>query len=53
MSVPTISFSPDKLVKLGLKIADNLHYQLSPEELVEDTLKRGQGVLKRYRCTGN
>jgi len=45
MSVPTISFSPDKLVKLGLKIADNLHYQLSPEELVEDTLKRGQGVL--------
>src|SRR6478609_118681 len=45
MSVPTIAFSPDKLVKLGLNIADSIHYQLSPEELVEDTLKRGQGVL--------
>ena len=46
MSVPTIiSFSTENLVKLGLKISDSIHYQSSPEELVQDTLRIGEGVL--------
>ncbi len=45
MSVPTISFSTENLVKLGLKHSENIHYQSSPEELVQDTLRMGEGVL--------
>src|SRR2546423_15599569 len=45
MSVPTISIPVDKLVGLGLRVANNIHYQLSPEELVQDTLRLGEGVL--------
>ncbi len=45
MSVPTISFSAEKLVMLGLTQTDNIHYQLSPEELVQDSLRLGEGVL--------
>src|SRR5215218_11258807 len=45
MSVPTISFSTENLVKLGLKNTDSIHYQSSPEELVQDTLRIGEGVL--------
>lgn len=45
MSVPTISFSSEKLIKLGLTNTENIHYQSSPEELVQDTLRMGEGVL--------
>jgi phosphoenolpyruvate carboxykinase (ATP) len=45
MSVPTISFSTENLVKLGLKNSENIHYQSTPEELVQDTLRIGEGVL--------
>src|ERR1700712_1372157 len=45
MSVPTISFSTENLVKLGLTMTDSIHYQSSPEDLVQDTLRRGEGVL--------
>ena len=45
MSVPTISIPVEKLVNLGLRVANNIHYQLSPEELVQDTLRLGEGVL--------
>jgi len=45
MSVPTLAISADTLVKLGLRITDTIHYQLSPEELIQDTLRRGEGVL--------
>ncbi len=45
MSVPTISIPVDKLVALGLRVANNIHYQLLPEELVQDTLRLGDGVL--------
>ncbi len=45
MSVPTISFSTENLVKLGLKHSENIHYQSTPEELVQDTLRIGEGVL--------
>ncbi|MDQ6610210.1 MAG: phosphoenolpyruvate carboxykinase (ATP) [Bacteroidota bacterium] len=45
MSVPTISFSAENLVKLGLTTTDSIHYQSSPEELVQDTLRMGEGEL--------
>jgi phosphoenolpyruvate carboxykinase (ATP) len=45
MSVPTISISKENLVKLGLKNTESIHYQLTPEELVQDTLRTGEGML--------
>jgi phosphoenolpyruvate carboxykinase (ATP) len=45
MSVPTISISKQELVKLGLKKTESVHYQSTPEELVQDTLRLGEGVL--------
>lgn len=45
MSVPTISFSIENLAKIGLRNTENIHYQSSPEELVQDTLRLGEGVL--------
>jgi phosphoenolpyruvate carboxykinase (ATP) len=45
MSVPTITISKEKLVKLGLTETESIHYQSTPEELVQDTLRRGEGVL--------
>ena len=45
MSVPTISIPTKNLLRLGLKTAETIHYQLSPEELVQDTLRIGEGVL--------
>lgn len=46
MSVPTlVSFSKENLIRIGLKHADNIRYQLSPEELVQDTLRTGEGTL--------
>jgi len=45
MSIPVISLHTDKLIRLGLHISDSIHYQLSPEELVEDCLQRGEGAL--------
>jgi len=45
MSVPTISFSVENLVKIGLKNTESIHYQSTPDELVEDTLRIGEGVL--------
>jgi phosphoenolpyruvate carboxykinase (ATP) len=45
MSIPTIMISTDKLVNLGLRLSNNIHYQLSPEELVEDSLRLKEGVL--------
>jgi phosphoenolpyruvate carboxykinase (ATP) len=45
MSVPTISISTQHLVKLGLRSSHTIHYQLSPEELIADALRMGEGVL--------
>ncbi len=45
MSVPTITFPFENLKRLGLKASETIHYQLSPEELVQDTLRTGEGVL--------
>lgn len=40
-----VSISPEKLYSLGFKQFRNLHYQLHPEELVEQTVLRKQGIL--------
>jgi phosphoenolpyruvate carboxykinase (ATP) len=45
MSVPTISIPVNKLLKLGLTATNNIHYQLTPDELVQDTLRLGEGEL--------
>ncbi|HUQ96964.1 MAG TPA: phosphoenolpyruvate carboxykinase (ATP) [Chitinophagaceae bacterium] len=45
MSVPTIFFAREKLAKLGLSHAESLHYQSPPEDLIKDTLRRGEGRL--------
>ncbi len=45
MSVPVITMPTRNLLRLGLKSAENIHYQLSPEELVQDSLRIGEGVL--------
>lgn len=44
MSIPVITI-PKNLLKLGIRNTENIHYQLSPEELVQDTLRMGDGVL--------
>lgn len=46
MSVPTmLSVPKNSLINLGLQIAENIHYQLSPEELIQQTVALGQGVI--------
>lgn len=46
MSVPTLLGLPKlALINLGLKSAENVHYQLSPEELIQQAVERGEGVL--------
>jgi phosphoenolpyruvate carboxykinase (ATP) len=46
MSVPTMIAVPKKaLINAGLKIGDNVHYQLAPDELTQQTISRGEGVL--------
>jgi phosphoenolpyruvate carboxykinase (ATP) len=45
MSTSTIAFSSSELRRLGLTLRNTVHYQLSPEELVDHTLRRGEGVL--------
>ena len=46
MSVPTMITLPKKaLVNLGLQLSSDIHYQLPPEELTQQTIQRGEGVL--------
>jgi phosphoenolpyruvate carboxykinase (ATP) len=46
MLVPTmIALPKNALVNLGLKLSGDIHYQLTPEELTEQTICRGEGVL--------
>lgn len=45
MSIPTITLSKKALLRIGLKNTESIHYQLSPSELVQDTLRIGDGVL--------
>src|SRR5689334_8076531 len=45
MSVPTIAIPTQKLLKIGLRATNNVHYQLPAEELVQDTLRIKEGTL--------
>ena len=45
MSIPVIAIPKKNLLSLGLSNSENIHYQLSPQELVQDTLRMGDGVL--------
>jgi len=45
MSAPVISTPLDRLIKIGLRVTDSIRYQLSPEELVKDCLRKKQGTL--------
>jgi phosphoenolpyruvate carboxykinase (ATP) len=45
MSLPTLTIPTEKLLQMGFSDATNIHYQLQPDELTEQTVLRGQGVL--------
>ncbi len=45
MSIPVITVPRVNLQGIGLKNVENIHYQLPPDELVNDTLRTGNGVL--------
>jgi phosphoenolpyruvate carboxykinase (ATP) len=45
MQTVTLSFSTDELLKIGFKETGPVHYQLSPDELVQQVLNRGEGIL--------
>src|ERR1044072_267966 len=45
MSVSVPPVSSKQLESLGFKVNNTIHYQLSPEELVQDALRLGEGEL--------
>src|SRR5437588_426982 len=45
MPIQTMVSIPKDLKNTGLKITDSIHYQLSPEELIEQTIYRNEGVI--------
>jgi phosphoenolpyruvate carboxykinase (ATP) len=45
MISPTIQLDPKKLLQIGLSVNTGIHYQLSPETLVNQAVLKGQGVL--------
>ena len=45
MSIPTLAIPRQKILQMGLNNSDLIHYQLSPDELVEETLRRKEGTL--------
>ncbi len=45
MSIPTLSIPTENLVKSGLILTETIHYQRTPEELVQDTLRINEGVI--------
>ena len=45
MSVSTLTIPASQLIALGFDINNHIHYQLSPEELIEDTICMGEGLL--------
>ncbi len=40
-----LSLPKNAFINLGIKSAENVHYQLTPEELTEQTIARKEGVL--------
>jgi phosphoenolpyruvate carboxykinase (ATP) len=45
MSEQVIAIPVEELLKLGLQSIEKIHYQLSPEELSQDTIRIGEGEL--------
>lgn len=45
MSVPVKSVFSKNLVQLGLQGVEGIHYQSSPEELMQDAIRIGEGVI--------
>ena len=45
MAVPTLAFSKKALARLGLTTTQNVHYQLPAQDLVDDVIRNGDGVL--------
>ncbi len=45
MSIPTLTIPSKNLLVTGLSERTNIHYQLSPEELTQQTINLKQGVL--------
>ncbi|MEQ1676808.1 MAG: phosphoenolpyruvate carboxykinase (ATP), partial [Chitinophagaceae bacterium] len=45
MPVSVIAIPRKSLQQLGIKKTETIHYQSTPEELVQDTLRIGEGVL--------
>ena len=45
MSVPVFSSPASQLVRMGLRLAHSLHYQLPPQQLIKHALSRQEGVL--------
>lgn len=45
MAVPTLAFSKKALNRLGFTTTGTLNYQLDPQELIDGTLRMGEGVL--------
>ena len=45
MSAPVVILPRKTLLQLGLKNTETIHYQSSPEELVQDSIRIGEGVL--------
>ncbi|HQV05511.1 MAG TPA: phosphoenolpyruvate carboxykinase (ATP), partial [Chitinophagaceae bacterium] len=45
MSAPIFAIPVKTLLDLGLKSTESIHYQSSPEELVQETLRMNEGEL--------
>lgn len=45
MSTLTMIAPLNELIKLGITLKNNVHYQLSPEELTHQTIQRNEGAL--------
>jgi len=45
MTAPVITIPVDQLIKLGLRASLRIHYQLCPDELVHDCLRKKEGKL--------
>ena len=45
MTLPLVAIPTENLMPFASKDTQTIHYQLSPEELVKDTVRRGEGIL--------
>src|SRR5579872_6982860 len=45
MSISMLTADPAKIRQMGFHHPEHVHYQLPPDDLVEETLRRGEGRL--------